>query len=277
MPIAYTVKQPMRFELHACRFWFETVGTLRFPPKKAGNTFRGALGTFLQSRIFEPRLDRGPSGLADAPRPFVIRAAALDGCAFSRGDTFSVDVHLFDPLLLEHFTRALSELERSGLGAARTPVALRRVEDRPVSLCLAAKPPAPVRTATVRFLTPTELKTAGEVARDPVFEVLFSRIRDRISTLRQLYGDGPLAIDFRALAERAARIRMTRCDLRWEQSERRSSRTGQVHPIGGFTGEAAYEGDLDEFLPYLEAAWWTGVGRQTVWGKGAIRLQLPTP
>jgi hypothetical protein len=52
--------------------------------------------------------------------------------------------------------------------------------------------------------------------------------------------------------------------------ERRSSRTGQVHPIGGFVGEAEYEGDLAEFVPYLHAARWTGVGRQTVWGKGEI-------
>jgi hypothetical protein len=54
---------------------------------------------------------------------------------------------------------------------------------------------------------------------------------------------------------------------------RRSSRTGQTHGIGGFTGFAEYEGDLAEFLPWLEAAQWTGVGRQSVWGKGEIRLQ----
>jgi hypothetical protein len=43
--------------------------------------------------------------------------------------------------------------------------------------------------------------------------------------------------------------------------------------LGGFVGEADYTGDLTEFLPYLRAAQWTGVGRQTTWGKGAIALQ----
>ena len=45
-----------------------------------------------------------------------------------------------------------------------------------------------------------------------------------------------------------------------------------MHPIGGFTGTAEYVGDLAEFLPWLRAARWVGVGRQTVWGKGDVRV-----
>ena len=33
-----------------------------------------------------------------------------------------------------------------------------------------------------------------------------------------------------------------------------------------------YEGELGEFVPFLRAAEWTGVGRQTSWGKGAITV-----
>jgi len=53
---------------------------------------------------------------------------------------------------------------------------------------------------------------------------------------------------------------------------RRSSRTGQTHSLGGFVGKAEYQGDLTEFVPYLRAAQWTGVGRQTAWGKGEFTL-----
>jgi hypothetical protein len=56
------------------------------------------------------------------------------------------------------------------------------------------------------------------------------------------------------------------------ESARRSSRTGQTHSLGGFVGTAEYEGDLAEFLPYLEAGRWVGVGRQAVWGKGEIAV-----
>jgi hypothetical protein len=135
-------------------------------------------------------------------------------------------------------------------------------------------PPEPVERVTVRFVTPTELKSGQKLAERPEFGVLAARIRDRLSTLRELYDDGPLPIDFRAFGERAVRIRMTRCELEHVDVIRHSSRTGQTHPIGGFTGEAGYEGDLTEFVPYLEAAHWTGVGRQTVWGKGEIEVQI---
>jgi CRISPR/Cas system endoribonuclease Cas6 (RAMP superfamily) len=42
--------------------------------------------------------------------------------------------------------------------------------------------------------------------------------------------------------------------------------------LGGFTGEIEYQGELGEFLPWLRAGQWVGVGRQTVWGKGEIRV-----
>jgi hypothetical protein len=126
----------------------------------------------------------------------------------------------------------------------------------------------------VRFLTPTELKSGGALAQSPEFAILFARVRDRLSTLRALYGPGPLAIDFKAMGGRAALVKMTRSEIGHVQVKRRSTRTGQVHPIGGFTGEVEYEGDLAEFLPYLRAAGWAGVGRQTVWGKGVIETEL---
>jgi len=129
-----------------------------------------------------------------------------------------------------------------------------------------------VSKITVRFLTPTELKSGQQVAVRPNFHILAARARDRISMLRGLYGDGPLDVDFRGFGERAAEVRMTRCQLETVRVERRSSRTGRTHPIGGFVGEVEYEGELGEFVPYLRAAEYTGVGRQTVWGKGAILL-----
>jgi hypothetical protein len=72
-------------------------------------------------------------------------------------------------------------------------------------------------------------------------------------------------------------MRMTRCAVHQVDVDRRSSRTGQVHSIGGFVGEAEYEGELDEFLAYLRTAKWTGVGRQTVWGRAKWNCANPAP
>jgi len=65
---------------------------------------------------------------------------------------------------------------------------------------------------------------------------------------------------------------VTGSSIRVVEAARRSSRTGQRHPIGGFVGSASYSGPLAEFVPWLHAAVFTGVGRQTTWGKGEIRV-----
>jgi hypothetical protein len=168
----------------------------------------------------------------------------LDGRSFPAGAKLDFRIHIFDPALAGAF--------------AGIPMISREMELAPVA--------NPVPRVKVRFLTPTELKNAPR----PDFGALFARLRDRISTLAGFYQSRQLDIDFRAMGQRADRVRMTRCEIEDVDRERKSGRTGQVHSIGGFVGEAEYEGDLAEFIPFLEAGKWTGVGRQTVWGKGEI-------
>lgn len=311
------------FSLYAFRFHFHSAGRLFFPPGKSGNIVRGAFGTIFRklacvpectsartcairdtcpyARIFEPSVQgAGPSGLADPPRPFVFRAAHLDGRRLQPGESFHFDVHIFDMRdpALAYFVLAFAQLAHEGLGPGRGRAELVRVDQLgahrqprvevydgrtflvrealpPLELDLAPREEA-VERVRVRFLTPTELKKAGEVALRPEFGVLFARIRDRLSALRALYGPGPLAIDFKGLGERAARVRLARSALRWTETTRRSGKTGQHHPFGGFTGQVEYAGELAEFLPFLEAAEWTGVGRQTVWGKGEMSVEVGT-
>ena len=270
---------------------------MHFPAGKSGNVIRGALGRVLRdiaspaayARLFEPgnQLGRAPSGLADWPRPFILRAGGLDGRTVPAGGLFCFDVHVFDlrAPALAHFHEAFAQFAAQGIGPGRGRASLDRaeqldLEDRAgpatgaLPLVLSLSPEAePVGRVLVRFVSPTELKSGGTAIERPEFAILFARLRDRISTLRALYGDGPLEIDFRGMGERAAAVRTTRCEVQWEKVERKSGRTGQVHPLGGFTGEAEYEGALAEFLPWLRAARWVGVGRQTVWGKGDVRVE----
>jgi hypothetical protein len=233
----------------------------------------------------------------DWPRPFVFRARHLGGRTVAPGETFCFDVHVFslDRDVIAYFILTFAALAREGLGPRRGKADLLRVRtisfDRvpsqtvyesarhmiasdlaPAAIDLTPRATAP-RRIRVDFLSPTELKHEHKIASRPDFPILFGRIRDRISTLRSLYGPGPLEIDFQASNADAAAVRMTRCEMRRRESARRSTRTGQSHSIGGFVGTAEYEGDLTEFLPYLEAGRWTGVGRQVVWGKGEIAVQ----
>ncbi len=290
----------MVFDVFAFHFRFRAADPIHFPAGTAGNILRGAFGTIFKrlacrpdctdaktcahrfdcayARTFEPStVAPGPSGLSDWPRPFVFRAHWLDGRTLARGTSFHFDLHLFypGPGVLDHFDAAFRELSRTGLGPGRGRAELESVDPvaTPLPIRIGFEPERASRVL-VRFVTPMELKAGDRLTERPEFGVLFARARDRLSTLRALYGPGPLEIDFRAMGERAARVRMVRCDLQQSAASRRSSKTGQTHPLGGFTGEAEYEGDLGEFLPYLRAAEWTGIGRQTVWGKGAIEVTV---
>jgi len=246
-------------EFLVCRARFRAMRPVRFDVP-AANRFRGAMGFRLPEELFRPKETAGPSGMRDRPRPFVLRAGHLDGLDVTAGAEFSLALHLFW-VGSKPFKEALSDL-----GWAQ----LEEWSEEKTSLSLAA-------TGTnrcgvrVEFLTPTELKPLAPPGQLPPFEILMARLRDRISGLRSCYGPGPLEMDFRGMAERAAQVRAVRGRLDWVDSERVSGRTGQQHPLGGFTGAVEYEGEVGEFVPWLGAGFYTGVGRQTVWGKGVIR------
>ena len=308
--------RPTVFSCLGFRFTFRALDAVFFPPGAAANAFRGAFGHIFRqiacipgcsapkscdirsqcpyARLFEPACLDGPSGLADAPRPFVIRAANLDGRRYLHADRFSIDVHVFDlrDPALAYFVLAFSRLAETGLGPGRGRVSLETVHElgadrkpgrslfdltkfslvgQASCVNLNLEPPEQaVDRVHVCFRTRTELRSHGATVSVENFGALFARIRDRVSTLRALYGNGPLEIDFRGMAERARAVRAVRSQVQIEAAQRRSSRTGRVHPLSGFTGEVKYEGELTEFVPYLEAAYWTGVGKHTVWGNGAI-------
>lgn len=248
------------------------------------------------AQMFEPSAPgSAPSGLSDLPRPFVFRAWHLDGRTIPAGGEFHFDLNLFDVRnpAIAYLVLAFAQLAREGLGPRRSRVELvavwqlgldglpvTRIFDgtvkggtnlEPAKVDLAG-PVEVVQHLHLQFVTPTELKGGDGLVNRPEFGVVAARLRDRVSTLCQVYGDGPLDMDFRGFGERARGVRMTRCEVRHVAVERRSSRSGQVHSIGGFVGEAEYQGELAEFLPFLRAGRWVGVGRQTVWGKGEIAM-----
>jgi hypothetical protein len=254
------------FELYPLRFRSASLLGRRW----TANVLRGAFGSVLKrldadayARFFTPTArslpslaepHNSPSGFGDLPRPFVFRLREAE-----------IGINLFLPSAVDLVCRVMGELD---LALVAQPESLR------LSLISPDGAPDGIGAAhrarlRVRFLTSTELKGTDA----PEFGPLMARIRDRISTLRALYGAGPLDLDFRAFGERANRVRMTQCELQTVSEERLSKGTGQQHSIGGFTGFAEYEGPVAEFVPYLEAARWTGVGRQTVWGKGEIGVE----
>jgi hypothetical protein len=273
----------MTFRVEVCRVRMRALERVVFPRGKAGNVVRGAFGLMLArleeeqegvlAEWFAPQAESGPSGYADQVRPYVVRAEGLDGLVARAGTEFAFGVHLFrtGAEAVAMLERAFAQVAEEGIGVGRGRAELVGIERRQVTV--EWEPRREARRVEVVFLTPTELKAGGQVAGTAEFGVLMRRVRDRVARLAAVYGEGCGEVDYRGLGERADGVRLVEERMAWQERTRRSGRTGQVHPLGGFTGRCVYEGELGEFLPWLEAAQWTGVGRQTVWGKGAVAVR----
>ena len=305
------------------RFTFRCEDPVYFPAGMLTNHLRGAFGLIFRrmvcrpgcsdcvscsevqtcpyARLFSPRLEGpGPADMADLPRSFLLRPPTLRELHLAAGQTFTIDLHLFDLAqpFLRYFIWALSQLADEGLGAGRPRVQLEsvarlsvdcmpqevvfdkqgmRADAEQQALCLSFESPTMLVTRLrLVFHTPTELKHHGTLLREPHFPAIIARARDRISALSRFYQNTLLEADFRGLGERAHIVRLLHSKTQQVSAERQSLRTGIRHELGGFLGHADYEGDLTEFVPYLRAAYWTGIGKQTVWGHGAIQTILLT-
>ena len=266
----------MSAELHVSvfRLEFRTRDSLRFPPV-AGNALRGALGLAIDEKVFRPapREDM-PSGFQDPPRGFVVRARDLNARTFQRGRTFVFHLHVFQPGIEANLVKGFADALVKGFGPWRARAELEDCTRENLTISLA---PAsdPVSAAKVRFVSPTDLKGFAPGETPPPFPILFARMRDRIGALFTFYGTEPLHFDFKGLAERSGEVSLSSGAIEMVEADRHSSRTGQRHSLGGFMGEALYAGALAEFMPWLKAAEYTGIGRHTVWGLGEIKVELP--
>lgn len=248
----------------------------------AANTIRGAFGFALLSvspaiykAVCEPDA-AGPSGLETPPRPFVLRLRSLNDRVVLPGQTFSFALHLFaeDENIAVALQQGVARLASEGLGPARSQCELLSVETEQRTLSLE---PAKVDVSEIKicFQSPTELKHGGQLMLEPDFAPLFRRVQQRIETLGSLYACVEPSPHLAALTRQAEQVTRTATAIQQIALSRRSSRTGHEHPLGGFVGSATYQGAMAEFLPCLRVAEWTGIGRQTTWGKGEITVEIP--
>lgn len=250
----------------------------------------------LYQQLFEGETgDARPSGYREPPRPFVLRAQSWDELRLAPGQRMTASLHLFDPRVevLQELLKAFGAMGATGFGPGRARMKLQEIRqphkdrvlwsssnrapvERPGMMVFDLTPIADApNSIRAKFLTPTEIKSQGAVVRDATFERLFARLYERLVFLIRHYG-GEYSDDDGAL-DAAKKIVTVSQNLEGMEVERFSTRTGQSHPLSGFVGEAEYSGDFSVLWPWLMASEWAGIGRQTVWGKGAVRWIGCTP
>lgn len=260
-------------------------------------------------RVFAPSIPEGRPAIArlkDPPRPFVITDPQPGSPSLPAGDPVPLGLTLVGTAVTElpYFVVGFRRLGEDGIGPARTrfeveavvcidaadmtgPTVFERGSDlvRPLRLPLRARDltrpgDAAARRVRVRFLTPVDLRSENEAPSGlhgdaPSFGTLIRRARNRATALATFFGEQQISHDPRAAADLADRVTLTRSEVTRAEMVRRSSRTGQRHPIGGVVGSVLYEGEgIGELMPWLRIAEVIGVGKHATFGNGRIAVEV---
>ena len=123
------------------------------------------------------------------------------------------------------------------------------------------------RRVLIRFLEPASIKENGEPAGLISFSLLIRAILNRLRLLTSVYG-GVFQINRDEIEENADTVKTYRNELH-DSSFITFSRTQMKKKnYHGLTGDVYYEGDLTQFLPYINIGSVLHVGRNTVMGMG---------
>lgn len=235
------------------------------------------------------------SNLSDVPTPFVLEPPADTRTWYEPGEHLDFDLVLVGRGIqyLPYFLAVFEALGEAGLGRRRARFNVERVEAvQPLSGERAAVFAAgdervrgetksvtsgevaaeaarlPAARLTLRFLTPTRLKHRDHFVSQPEFHVVVRSLLRRVSSLAYFHGGELWETDFRGIIEAAEAVRTARQETRWVDWERYSTRQGQRMNLGGFVGEATYEGELGPFRPLLALGALIHVGKAAVFGNG---------
>jgi CRISPR-associated endoribonuclease Cas6 len=247
------------------------------------------------ARLFDPPLPHPPPhkllrGSTQAPPPLLPLIPAPGVLELHPGDSFMLGVRVLghlDATADQHLTQALERLPELGLGRDEGRLATQSIThhgaldrvlpppalDAAAAVSGAATPQA--ATATLTLETPAWIEQDKRLVTSPDFRTLFRTFNRRITSLCALYGE--LAPDdearyhaLDALCDEVL-VRSALHPVRWE---RHSLERDERHPMKGLLGTLALEGNLAPFIPTLQLAALTHVGKATSHGLGRIGLTL---
>jgi hypothetical protein len=124
------------------------------------------------------------------------------------------------------------------------------------------------------FETPVRMKKDKKIVTYPEFYILIRTVIHRLNSFSYFYGDGNLLKGAAPIIEKAKKVRIIECKTNFEQFPYYSKRQNEKLYLGGLVGEVVYEGNLALFYNYLKSAELLGIGKNTTFGFGRMRLQI---
>ncbi len=125
---------------------------------------------------------------------------------------------------------------------------------------------------TILLNTPLRLRFDGHITDKFEFHILIRNLLRRISSLSYFHCNEKLQVDFKGLIEKASAVKMIKSDTQWFDWKRYSTRQEEWMSLGGVIGSISYEGDLNEFIPFLKLGEYVHVGKGTSFGLGKYEI-----
>lgn len=230
---------------------------------------------------------RGEGG---AVNPFVLYPHTEGKTEWKAGDVCIFDITLFGQAALspEIFLEALKRMERKGWGAERLPFKLQRIVDldskRLVYACNRTwlknigRYTMEIREknadmALIVFDTPVRIVSGGSVCSELPFHLLMRFLMGRFALMTQAFTDFVIQWDQEEMLKKAEDIRVVEQEWKRIEFTRYSmNQKGGRLELPAQLGWVLYEGDLSDFIPYLEAGRYLHVGKNTTIGFGHYNI-----
>lgn len=259
--------------------------------------------------LIAPMRDEEQKGSDQRPRPYVTRPPRDGARTYAPGETLQFGLALFGSAaaFYPYLVMAAHELERRGLGMRLPQLGGRRGSLRLSEIAavnpltgerqvlytgdsgLVRQPGLPIDAVavqrfaatllsdqiTLHFETPLRLIEQERLLKQIALRPLIQRLMRRLDDLSIAYGDGALALDFRALLAVAQEVRVIDDRTRWVDVVSVSHRQGRRTPIGGLVGRATFAGELGPLRELLVWGSLIHVGKNAVKGDGWYRIVSP--
>ena len=242
--------------------------------------------------VFEmpPPVQHNLQRFSQIPNPYIIEPPPLGGKVYQAGEVLSFSIVLIGqaiaqlPLIIFAWQRAFAV----GIGKFNSTAQLSHVvlmdqspqiiydakTDTTVQTHQAIRPLLLATTDNIRlsFTTPLHIQKHGKVLGDDMSakDFLLALIR-RYYLLQEFYGHTYQAPDFSKLAEQAQTVTCNK-QLTWCSWQRYSNRQQQKMRFDGVLGTITLTGELNVFLPMLQAGQWLHIGSKTTFGMGQYQL-----
>jgi hypothetical protein len=122
----------------------------------------------------------------------------------------------------------------------------------------------------VDFLTPIQVKFNPKQQSNLYFYTFAAHLFTRLDILSYVHCGKKMEADFKGLIIRSHWIRTKESDLVWINSGPTAQNT--YYKVEGYIGSIVYEGDLEEFYPFLALGQYLHAGKGATYGYGKYRI-----